>query len=159
MPRSLQLALAVGLALAAAAAASAGVLTTRVEGSQSFELKYGTGYAVVGTQGATLGKVRRGTIRVVNVPGGGAPSGFVRGCEARSGRLSGTLTCRGRYLSFYVHGGTWRVRLRGRGINVSGVVRGSLGLDRADGGTGLYSIGDAPFRRWPATFTFFKLES
>jgi hypothetical protein len=157
--RRLVLASTAGLALAAAAPAFAGPVPARVAGSESISLKYGVGYAVVSDRGATLGRIRRGRIQVVNVPGGGAPSGFVRGCEYRSGSLAGTVTCRGSDLSFYVHGGTWKVRMSGRGINVSGVVRGKLGLDRADSGTGLYSIGDAPYRRWPATLRFFRVES
>jgi hypothetical protein len=48
--------------------------------------------------------------------------------------------------------GAWRVRSKGRGINVSGVVRGSLTLDGANRGrTGTYSIGGSDFRPSPRT--------
>lgn len=160
MRRALLFALAAGIALAAASTASAmpaGLLAASTPGSESISLKKGVGYAVVWRKGAVLGRVRRGTIIVDDLPGGGEPSGFVRGCERRSGSISTRLACRGRDLSFYIHGGTWKVRIEGRGINVSGVVRGILGLDRADGGTGRYSIGDDAYKRWPAALRFFRV--
>ena len=161
MRRALLFALAAGISLAAASTASAtpaGLLAAQsTPGSESISLKYGVGYAVVWKKGAVLGRVRRGTITVIDLADGGEPSGFVRGCEHRSGRLAEKLVCRGSDLSFYVHGGTWKVRIEGRGINISGVVRGTLGLDRADGGTGRYSIGGASYRRWPAALRFFRV--
>lgn len=161
MWRALLFALAAGISLAAASTASAapaGLLAAEATpGSESVSLKYGVGYAVLWKKGAALGRVRRGAITVVDLAYGGGPSGFVRGCERRSGRLATKLVCRGRDLSFYVHGGTWKVRVEGRGINVSGVVRGTMGLDRADGGTGRYSIGGASYRRWPAALSFFRV--
>jgi hypothetical protein len=151
------------LSLAASASAQAALTTAaRVPGSEQISLKYGQGYAVIANRGAVLGRMRRGWIQVSNIPEGGAPQGYVRGCEERSGGLGTRLTCRGAELRLYIHGGTWRIRMRGRGINVSGVVRGSLGLDRADGcpqDACKYRIGDAPQRSWPATLIFFAVHS
>jgi hypothetical protein len=133
-----------------------------VAGSESISLRSGRGYAVIANSGAVLGRMRRGWIRVIDIPGGGVPLGYVRGCEERSGRLSAQLTCRGSDLRLYIHGGTWRIRMRGRGINVGGVVRGSLGLDRADGcpvDACKFQIGDGPERRWPADLTFFVVRN
>ena len=106
-----------------------------------------------------LGRVVRGRVRVTNLAGGGAPSGWVRGCEHRRGRLAATVFCRGSDLRFWIHGGTWKIQLWGRGINVSGVVRGTLALDRAPapGGRGIFSVGGGDFRRWPKELTFYSL--
>lgn len=148
------------LALTATAAGEAATVSTRTAGAESFQLYHGVGNAIVAKRGAALGRVRRGTIRIVNLPEGPAPQGFVRGCEYRSGSWSGTLVCRGRDLRLLVHGGTWRLRLRGRGINVSGVVRGRLSLgplSAAVGSSGSYSIGDSPRRRWPSAWKTFRL--
>lgn len=159
MRRLLFLILFALLALSAATAASAAPsLSSRVAGSEWISLERGFGYAVISDRGAVIGNVKRGWIRVINVAGGGAPSGWVKGCTERSGRLTGRLYCRGSRLRLYIHGGTWRVRIFGRGINVSGSVRGSLGLDRAEGGRGMYSIGSSSRRRWPATLRFFRVE-
>jgi hypothetical protein len=153
-----------GLSAAASASAPAAQTTVaaRVAGSESISLRWGHGYAAIARRGAVLGRMRRGSIRVAHLAGGGAPEGYVRGCETRSGKLATQLTCRGSDLRLYIHGGTWRIRLRGRGINVSGVVRGSLALDRADGcpeAACKFRIGDAPERSWPATLTSFAVHS
>lgn len=153
------LVLAAGLALAAASLASAGTFGTRVAGSEDISLKYGAGYASIWDRGSVLGWVRRGRIKVRNLPGRGAPRGTVTGCETRHGSLKGTLICGGRDLRFRIYGTTWKVQIQGRGINVSGVIRGYLALDRADGGTGIYSIGGESYRRWPATVTVFRVRS
>jgi hypothetical protein len=152
-----------GLSAAASGAAPAAqTVAARVPGSESISLRWGHGYAAISRRGAVLGRLRRGLIRVTDVPAGGSPQGYVRGCEERSGSLSTQLTCRGSDLRLYIHGGTWRVRLRGKGINVGGVVRGSLVLDAADGCPETackYQIGDAPVRSWPATLTSFAVRS
>lgn len=133
--------------------------SARVAGSETISLQRGQGYAVIASRGAVIGNIIRGWIRVVDIPGGGAPHGYVRGCEARTGRLSGRLFCRGRDLRLFVYGGTWRIRMAGRGINVSGRIRGTLGLDRAEGGTGVYSIAGARYRPWPAALRYFRVQS
>ncbi len=113
-----------------------------------------------------FGNVRRGWIRVTNIPGGGSPSGYVRGCESRSGRLSGRLYCAGARLRFWVEDGPWRIRIKGRGVNVSAVMRGTVGLDRTACTRRMFrnekctfKIGDRPARRWPATLKFFAVRA
>jgi hypothetical protein len=153
------------LALAASAPALPASLTSaRVRGSEGLELSAGRGYAVLADRGAALGNVRRGWIRVTNIPGGGSPSGWVRGCETRSGRLSGRLYCAGTGLRFWVKDGPWRIRIKGRGINVSAVMRGRVGLDRAGCSRRMFrnekctfKIGGGRERRWPATLKFFAV--
>ncbi|HEX2044714.1 MAG TPA: hypothetical protein VHF23_03695 [Gaiellaceae bacterium] len=158
MRRLLWVLASTALALGAAAAAEAHVAAAaRAAGGEPVELSRGRGYAVLGTHGAALGNVARGWVRVVDVPGGGGPSGWVRGCERRSGRLSGRLRCSGSGLRFYVHGGTWRIELGGRGINVSAVARGRLGLDRRGCTRCTYSIGGGARRVWPVALRFFSL--
>jgi hypothetical protein len=153
---------AVGLAVAGPAGA-AQVESSQVPGSEAVELRRGIGYAALWDRGAVLGRVALGRVRVINLRGAGPPSGWVRGCERRRGRLVGTLYCQGSNLRFWIHGGTWKVQLRGRGINASGVVRGTLALDRAPQGRGVYRIGDEdvdnPFRRWPKDLTFYSLRA
>lgn len=145
------------LALATSSSALGGRFTARVAGSQQVELWSGVGYAALWDRGSVLGNVRRGSIRVVNRPGGGTPKGVVRGCEVRRGTLSGTLYCRGRDLRFWIYGFTWKVQLRGRGINVSGKFRGWLALEKAaSGGRGGYRIGDRE-GSWPADFKLFRV--
>ena len=155
------------LVLAGSASALPSPLTSaRVRGSEGLELTAGRGYAVLADRGAVIGNVRRGWIQVTNIPGGGDPSGWVRGCERRSGRLSGQLRCAGRRLSLYIHDGPWRIRIKGSGINVSAVMRGRVGLDRKAcsqrmfrNGKCAFEIGDGPRRRWPARLRFFAVRA
>jgi hypothetical protein len=148
------------LALTVTAAGEAATLATRSAGSEAFELDRGKGQAIVAKRGAVIGGVRRGKIKIKHLPAGPAPQGYVTGCERQYGSWSGVLVCRGRGLRFYVHDGTWRLRLRGRGINASGVVRGSLSLGRLSataGSAGWYSVGGHGYRPWPPTWQTFRL--
>lgn len=159
MRRALFLTGVAALALLASPAAQGDTpYGARVAGSRTFELGKGRGMAVIGSRGAALGNLR-GRIQVIDVPGGGSPRGYVRGCARRRGSFSGRLTCRGSGLRFLIYGGTWRIRLSGSRINVSGRIGGRLGLDRAEGGTGWFEIGSSERRRWPATLTFYVVRS
>lgn len=148
---------ALALVLAAPALATSAT-TSRVAASETFELGDGRGRAIVGSRGAVLGNLA-GRIRVVDRAGGGAPQGWVQGCATRTGSLAGRLTCRGSHVRFFVYGGTWRIWLNGRRINVSGRIRGKLGLDRSERGSGWFTIGAGPRRAWPATLTYFAVRS
>lgn len=85
------------------------------------------------------------------------PNVVVRCWRYRTRVASGMIRYRGvrrrcTFIAFRVFSGdgTWRVRIRGRGINVSRVVRGSLALNGANTRpTGTYSIAGREFRPWP----------
>jgi hypothetical protein len=146
------LALAVVTALSAAVPASAAV--ARTPGSQSFSLRDGSGIASVWQRGALLGHLRSGRLIVVDLASPGSPTVIVRGHETKKVLNDATTEYRGRDMSFRIFGGTWRVRIRGRGIDVSGVVRGWL---RLSGISGTYAIGEGDYEPWPATPQVFRL--
>jgi hypothetical protein len=148
----LLLALAVATALSAAAPASSAV--ARTPGSQSFSLRDGSGIAAIWQRGALLGHMRSGRLVVVDLPAPGSPTVIVRGHESKKVLNDATTEYRGRDMSFRIFGGTWRARIRGRGIFVSGVVRGWL---RLGGVSGSYAIGDDDYEPWPATPRVFRL--
>ncbi|MEX2464784.1 MAG: hypothetical protein WD428_02795 [Gaiellaceae bacterium] len=147
----LPFALAVATALSAAAPASSALART---GSQSFSLRDGSGIAVVWQRGALLGHMRSGRLIVVDLPPPGSPTVIVRGHETKKVLNDATTEYRGRDMSFRIFGGTWRARIRGQGIDVSGVVRGWL---RLSGVSGSYAIGDGDYEPWPATPQVFRL--
>jgi hypothetical protein len=149
---SLLLALVVVTALSAAVPASAAL--ARTPGSQSFSLRDGSGIASVWQRGALLGHLRSGRLIVVDLPSPGSPTVIVRGHETKKVLNDATTEYRGRDMSFRIFGGTWRARIRGRGIDVSGVVRGWL---RLSGISGTYAIGDGEYQRWPTTPQVFRL--
>jgi hypothetical protein len=150
--RFLLLGFLVGLFVVPAAIANREVATS---GGVTLELEYGHGLAKISWRGTLLGRVRRGRIVATrNV--------FVGHSSSRK-RLSDRLVAyRGRRMTLRVLStdGAWRVRIRGRGISVSGVVTGRLVLDGVDSGkTGLYSIASGPFRSWPRAARRFALSS
>jgi hypothetical protein len=148
----LPLALAVVTALSAAVPASAAL--ARTPGSQSFSLRDGSGIATVWQRGAMLGHLRSGRLIVVDLPAPGSPTVIVRGHESKRKLNAATTEYRGRNVSFRIFGSTWRARIRGRGIDVSGVVRGWL---RLSGVSGTYAIGDGDYEPWPTTPRVFRL--
>jgi hypothetical protein len=140
------------------AALWAQTFSVRTTGSVALSLKSGRGLAVIRSHGALLGRVKAGRVVVT-------PNVVVRCWRYRTRLASGMIRYRGvrqgcTFITFRVFSGdgTWRVRIRGRGINVSGVVRGSLALDGADTGRrGTYSIAGRPYRSWPRTLHRFAL--
>jgi hypothetical protein len=158
--RRFLLSLIVGaVALGAAASATAAVSSAATAGGQSVQTFHGNGRAVLAKRGSVLAVVGSGRIRVTDLPGGSRPA---RSCNKTRRRISAvTMVYRGRDVRCRVWGvGPWRVTFLGRGISVSGIVRGYLVLDAyARGPTGKYKIGSRPRRYWPRTARTFRLES
>jgi hypothetical protein len=150
----LVLALAVATALSAAAPASSALSLARTPGSESFSLRDGSGIASVWQRGALLGHLRSGRLVVVDLPAPGSPTVIVRGHETKKALSATSTEYRGRDMSFRIYGSPWRVRIRGHGIDVSGVVRGWL---RLGGVSGTFAIGDGEYQAWPATPQVFRL--
>jgi hypothetical protein len=141
------------LALCAAAAARGSELgLMRTVGAEKVELLNGVGYASIARRGTLLARVGLGRIVVADLPGGAAPT--VR-CDRRGIRVSATTrSYRGAGVSCRISGGPWRTSLRGRNIDVSGVVRGNLALD---GGSGWFRIDEGAWRRWPQVLRRYML--
>jgi hypothetical protein len=127
-------------------------------GSVWLSLQSGRGLTVIMSRGSVLAQVRAGRIVATgNV--------IVRCWSSRTRLDSGLVRYRGRaegcrYIKLRVSSssGAWRVSIKGHGINVSGVVRGSLTLDGADtGSVGTYSIAGRPAKQWPRTRHTFAL--
>jgi hypothetical protein len=141
-------------------ALGAQAVAARTPGSVQLSLQAGRGLAVIQLRGALLGRIRAGRIVATrNVA--------VRCWKYRTKLASGLIRYRGRgedcasitlYVSSQNGDAPWHVRIRGRGINVSGVARGSLTLDGANTGpTGTYSIGGRAKKPWPRDSRTFAL--
>ena len=141
-------------------ALGAQAVAARTPGSVQLSLQAGRGLAVIQLRGALLGRIRAGRIVATrNVA--------VRCWKYRTKLASGLIRYRGRgedcasitlYVSSQNGDAPWHVRIRGRGINVSGVARGSLTLDGANTGpTGTYSIGGRAKKPWPRDSRTFSL--
>jgi hypothetical protein len=148
---------------AAEAAPGASPVLMRSPGTELVELRGGNGRAVVTGRGALLLHLRRGTIRLVDRPGGGRPK-LNRACRRRAERVSPTtLEIRGRDIGCFVssegNGGPWQVVMRGRRISAGGSVKGSLTLDAVDEGRpGRFRIGEGDWARWPRAVETYVLD-
>jgi hypothetical protein len=126
----------------------------RTPGSEFVELQGGNGRAVVTGRGSIAISMRRGSLRIVDLPQRGRPR-LSSECRERARRVSPTtLQLRGRSIGCLIWsgetGGPWQAVMRGRGIFASGRVKGSLTLDAVDAGpTGRFRIGGGNWQRWP----------
>jgi hypothetical protein len=140
-------------ALLALPAGSAERALLRTPGGVQVSLEDGHGFAKLGTRGTLLGRIQHGRVVATrNV--------FVGHWTSRRKVSDRLVAYRGRRMTLRVFSGdgAWVVRLRGRGINVSGVVRGYLTLDGVDSGpTGRYSIAGGNEHAWPRSRRTFQL--
>ncbi|MBD0290606.1 MAG: hypothetical protein ICV74_05065 [Thermoleophilia bacterium] len=141
--------------LACAPAASAQLARAVASGGESLALSGGTGWAVVTSRdGAIVGNVRKGSVRIVDLPRLGKAEVGVTGCEKLRRPNRRTRVCSGRRLSFSVIDGNWRVAMRGVGINASAVLKGRLVLQ---GTAGTYSLRHGDPKPWPRRARTFRL--
>jgi hypothetical protein len=153
MPRLTLLAVLTGLVFAPSA--NAQFERALAAGGESLSLDAGRGYAVVTSRdGVMFANVGRGRIVLRNHARGAHTEWKLSGCDRRS-RVARRVVCVGRNLSLSVVDGRWRVALRGRGINASAVLQGSVTLE---GTAGTYAIGDPDDEHsWPRSARTFSL--
>jgi hypothetical protein len=155
MRRLLVFASAALLALGVAGSASAGLARWTSTDTETLELVNASGLAVVDGRGALFGHIDKGTVRITDLPDGADTTIVVAGADWRDQISEQTKEYRGQDVTFRVLAGTWRVKITADGIDVSAVLRGSVGLE----GTGRYSIDGAASRRWPDDFRVFPVGS
>ena len=118
-----------------------------LDGGDTLSLARGKGTAALRARnGAVLGTVARGRIVITDYERGAETEIGVSGCEARKQLGPRTTMCRGVRLSFSLLYGSWRLVVRGRGINASARLRGSLTLE---GSAGTYSVNGGARQPWP----------
>ncbi len=128
------------------------------DGGELLSLKNGRGYAIVTSRdGAMIANVARGRIVLRDHARGTRTEWNLYGCDRRK-RVARRIICGGRDLRVTVVDGRWRVALRGRAINASAVLQGSVTLE---GTAGTYAIGDPSdddaWHPWPRSARTFSL--
>ncbi len=127
------------LLLAVPVAASGAVGAFRAP-SGSLSIENGSGTIEIRGQGALIGRLDRGSLRVIDLTSRDRWSPRVNGVPR--GRVVGT---RGQDVGFYIPGGRYRVIVKGEGISISarGVGIAILDGEPDDAGlTGEYAVGD-----------------
>jgi hypothetical protein len=126
----------------------------RTSGGVQVGLEDGHGFAKLRSRGTLLGRIRRGrVVATENV--------FVGHWTEKRRVFDRLIAYRGRRMTLRVFSGdgAWVVRLRGGGINVSGVVRGSLTVNGVNSGpTGRYTIDGGAEHPWPRSRRTFQLD-
>lgn len=154
LPAILGLALFVGLTSIATASAAPSLTRYLAGDTDRVELKNGSGVAAFNARGAIFGFVRRGSVRIVDLPRGAKTTISVDGAEVVRQVNDRITVYRGRRISFYVERGWWKVRIAGNDINAGAAVNGLLALK---GRAGTYSLRDGPSRDWPRVRQVFRL--
>lgn len=124
------------LALVAAAPAAA-ALAQRGAADGTVTIEGARGQVVVQARGAVIGRLDAGTLEIVDLSPEDDSDPIVVG-RAKERLKGGTHTWRGQKLSFRLIGGSYRVTLRGSGIDLSAVGRGFVQV-RGEG-AGLFSL-------------------
>lgn len=122
----------------------------------SLSVKAGVGHVVLSPfNGSTLGRVASGRVTIVDQSLTGSGSADVWGCDNLHLAATDRVTvCSGTNLRFRAIDGRYKIVVRGSGINLSVVGRGTATLDGSgdDPGVdsdGLYSLNDGAYRSLP----------
>jgi len=122
----------------------------------SLSVKAGVGrIALSPFNGSTLGRVGTGRVTIVDQSLTGSGSFDVWGCDNTHPAANDRVTiCSGTNLRFRVIDGRYKIFVRGSGINLSVVGRGTVTLDGSGDdpsvdSDGLYSLNDGPYKSLP----------
>jgi len=140
MRRLLTFAVLLALALPAASAA-------RVSGPTdgTLSVKDARGTISISARGGVIGSLAQGKVTIVDPIEGDGTGPVVSGEEFHREIDAQTDVYRGTKVRFRIIGGAFKIRIQGRGINLSLVGKGSVTLNGAGtGADGMYSVnGDA----------------
>jgi hypothetical protein len=148
----LLLGLAAVLAMPVAVSAAAGT-----DGTLSVRKGHAT--VVLKLKGTTIGRMARGTIRIRDLNPYDDAFPQIRHCRLRYPNAT-TATCTGKKIVFRVLDGRFTVRLKGSGIYLSAVGRGSVtmqGLGALPASSGLMSLDSGPYQPIPDVLTTFPI--
>ena len=150
MRRLLTFALLVGLVLPAAALARP---TGINDGTLS--VQDGNGKVVIAGRGGVIGSFAKGSVTISDPVDGDGTGPVVSGDDWSKDRSDTTTTWGGKGVRFRMIGGTFRIVVKGRGINLSFVGKGNVtitGAGTLDDGT--YSVNGGDYNAVPFLVAF-----
>ena len=118
------------------------------------------GTVTISARGGVIGSFARGSVRISDPVDGDGTGPIVTGDEWSNERDATTTTWGGTKVRFRIIGGSFRIVVRGRGINLSLVGKGNVTLDGA--GTvddGSYSVNGGEYLPMPGFSLPFPLSS
>jgi hypothetical protein len=151
MRRLLTFAMLVMLALPAASAAR-----TDAPNDGTLSVSDARGTITINGRGAVIGSFARGSVTISDPIDGDGTGPVVTGDDWSKERNDTTTTWGGTKVRFRMIGGTFKIVVRGRGINLSLVGKGTITLNGAGtGADGGYSVNGGDYSAlpdFPATF-------
>jgi hypothetical protein len=131
--------------------------TARTAGATdgTLSVKDGRGVITISGRGGIIGSFAKGSVTINDPVDGDGTGPIVSGDDWSKDRSDTTTTWGGTKVRFRMIGGTFKIVVRGRGINLSVVGRGMVTLRGA--GTdddGSYSVNDGDYSPIPDLFSF-----
>ena len=146
------------LAALALPAASAARIQSPTDGTVSVRDARGT--ITISGRGGVIGSFARGSVTINDPVDGDGTGPVVTGDEWSKDRNDTTTTWGGTKVRFRIIGGSFRIVVKGRGINLSLVGKGNVTLSGAGtGDDGSYSVNGGDYLALPAFPFVFPLSS
>jgi hypothetical protein len=116
------------------------------KGDGTLAVQGGKGIVQIAARGTIIGSVNQGQVKVIDRDPFDGATPKVKGGQLRA-RTDRMIWRQGRNIRFRLVGGFYRLRVQGRGIELSAVGRGSVTLngDERYADTGLYSLNGDDF--------------
>jgi hypothetical protein len=153
MRRLLTFAMLVALALPGASAAR-----ERTPSDGTLSVRDARGTIVVNARGGVIGSFAQGRMTIVDPVDGDGTGPIITGDEWSRDPTDTTTICGGKKVRFRLIGGAFKVRIVGRGINLSVVGKGSVTLNGAGtGDDGAFSVNGGDYTAIPDTAVTFPL--
>jgi hypothetical protein len=126
----------------------------------TLSVQNGRGTITISVRGGVIGSFARGSVRISDPIDGDGTGPIVTGDEWSNERDATTTTWGGTRVRFRIIGGSFRIVVRGRGINLSLVGTGKVTLDGAGtGDDGSYSVNGGEYLPMPGFSLPFPLSS
>ena len=126
----------------------------------TLSVQNGRGTITIAGRGGVIGSFARGSVRISDPIDGDGTGPIVTGDEWSTERDATTSTWGGTKVRFRIIGGSFRIVVRGRGINLSLVGTGKVTLDGAGtGDDGSYSVNGGEYLALPVFSFPFSLSS
>jgi hypothetical protein len=155
MRRLLTFAMLLALVLPAAS-----VARTHAPSDGTLSVKDARGLIVISARGGVIGSFAQGKVTIVDPVQGDGTGPVVSGEEFHKEIDAQTDVYRGAKVRFRIIGGAFKIRVQGRGINLSLVGKGSVTLSGAGtGADGMYSVNGDPYSVFPNFLFSFVLSS
>jgi hypothetical protein len=135
-------------------------LSADTPGDGTLSVKRGRGSVVLKLKGTVIGRLTNGRVQVKDFRPFDSNVALFTGCKVRHPTISLTV-CQGRKIGYRVLDGRFNVNVRGSGISISAVGRGTVTVDGSgeDGfPDGVMSMNNQPYESLPDDTTTLPVE-